>query len=156
MRQFGASALSVQRAMLGSLVYLPTSAIGQPPSDAGMTFRELSFAADDRRRLHGWWLSTTARGRLGQILFCHRKRRQHRRLAARSARSERGWLRSVAVRLPGLRPQQLPARRAGTYRDARTLADRSYTWDGIEWELCGSSPISWMILKVSEPIEAGA
>jgi len=71
MRQFGASALSVQRAMLGSLVYLPTSAIGQAPSDAGMTFRELSFAADDRRRLHGWWLSTTARGRLGPILFCH-------------------------------------------------------------------------------------
>jgi len=34
------------------------------------------------------------------------------------------------------------------------LAGRCYTWDGLEWELCGWSPIVWMRLEVSEPIEA--
>lgn len=71
MRQVGAGALFVQRVLLGSLVFFPSRDLGQTPSDVGVAFRELSFTADDGRRLHGWWLPTTARGRLGQILFCH-------------------------------------------------------------------------------------
>jgi len=34
------------------------------------------------------------------------------------------------------------------------LAGHRYTWDGMEWELSGWSPIVWMSLEVSEPIEA--
>jgi len=34
------------------------------------------------------------------------------------------------------------------------LAGHCYTWDGMEWELSGWSPIVWMSLEVSEPIEA--
>ena len=34
------------------------------------------------------------------------------------------------------------------------LAGHCYTWDGLEWELCGWSPIVWMSLEVSEPIGA--
>ena len=71
MRQVGAGALFVQRVLLGSLVFFPSRNLGQTPSDVGVAFRELSFTADDGQRLHGWWLPTTARGRLGQILFCH-------------------------------------------------------------------------------------
>jgi hypothetical protein len=33
------------------------------------------------------------------------------------------------------------------------LTCHAYTWDGMEWERAGSSPIVWMNLKVSEPIE---
>ena len=67
----GASVLSVQRTMLASLVYFPSRQIGQTPSNVGMAFRELSFTADDGRRLHGWLLPSTAAARLGHILFCH-------------------------------------------------------------------------------------
>jgi hypothetical protein len=34
------------------------------------------------------------------------------------------------------------------------LAAHRYTWDGMEWELSGWSPIVWMSIAVSEPIEA--
>jgi hypothetical protein len=57
--------------MISSLIYFPATRISQTPSDAGLAFRELSFTTDDGQRLHGWWLSSRARSRLGHILFCH-------------------------------------------------------------------------------------
>jgi len=45
------------------------------------------------------------------------------------------------------------ARNGGVPTDGH-LAQHSYTWDGMEWDLGGWSPIIWMNLKVSEPIEA--
>jgi hypothetical protein len=33
------------------------------------------------------------------------------------------------------------------------LASYSYTFDGLEWESGGSSPIVWMTLTVSEPVK---
>ena len=57
--------------MLGSLVYFPSRELAQSPCDAGLAFCELSFSTDDGRRLHGWWLPSTACGRTGHILFCH-------------------------------------------------------------------------------------
>jgi hypothetical protein len=37
----------------------------------------------------------------------------------------------------------------------RNLASYSYTFDGLEWESGGSSPIVWMRLTVSEPVDTG-
>ena len=34
------------------------------------------------------------------------------------------------------------------------LAGHRYTWDSMEWELSRWSPIVWMSIEVSEPIEA--
>jgi len=57
--------------VFGSLIYFPSRGYDQTPADAGLAFRELSFTTDDGVRLHGWWLPSRARDRLGQILFCH-------------------------------------------------------------------------------------
>ncbi len=59
------------RFALNSLLYFPTGAIAQTPASRGLDFRDLTIDTEDGERLHGWWVSATAKRALGPILFCH-------------------------------------------------------------------------------------
>jgi pimeloyl-ACP methyl ester carboxylesterase len=58
------------RALLNSLLYLPSRVIVRTPEDAGLDSRELSLETDDGARLHGWWIRARSES-LGHLLLCH-------------------------------------------------------------------------------------
>jgi fermentation-respiration switch protein FrsA (DUF1100 family) len=58
------------RPLLNALLYFPSRTIEQTPADAGLAFRDLTFATEDGERLHGWWIPRRA-GALGHVLLCH-------------------------------------------------------------------------------------
>jgi pimeloyl-ACP methyl ester carboxylesterase len=58
------------RALLGALLYFPSKEVEQTPADHGLEYRDVSFQAEDRQRLHGWLVAPQA-PLIGHILFCH-------------------------------------------------------------------------------------
>ena len=58
------------RPVLNALLYFPSRTIEQTPADAGLAYRDLSFATADGERLHGWWTPRRA-DPLGHVLLCH-------------------------------------------------------------------------------------
>ena len=58
------------RGALGAVLYFPSRAILETPSDAGLSFDELELATEDGEGLHGWWIAGR-KPSLGHLLFCH-------------------------------------------------------------------------------------
>ena len=58
------------RALLHSLLYFPSRAIGQTPGQAGLPHRELAMETEDGEWLHGWRLEARS-APIGQMLVCH-------------------------------------------------------------------------------------
>jgi pimeloyl-ACP methyl ester carboxylesterase len=50
-------------------VFRPSRELPGDPSDVGLVFEDLTFVAEDGRRLHGWWIPAD-KARVA-VLFCH-------------------------------------------------------------------------------------
>lgn len=57
--------------MLNSLLYFPSRAFYAMPRDVGLRHEEIDFQAEDRTRLHGWWIPASRPPALAHVLLCH-------------------------------------------------------------------------------------
>ena len=60
-------------ALQGRLLYFPSAVMEGTPHDVGLDYEEITFAAPDGPRLHGWWIpAAEARQDLVRA-FLHRR-----------------------------------------------------------------------------------
>jgi len=109
----------VIHAFLNSLLYFPGRAFRATPADVGLRHEDVTFAAEDGTRLHGWWIRAPRQPAVAHVLLAHGNAGNIGDRVVHAKHLTDAGLDVLVFDYRGYGKSEGSPDEAGTYRDAR-------------------------------------